>query len=121
MITILVVDDECILREIMAEILVSEGYRVLQAADGLEAMHVFQEHRQHIRLALLDVLMPGCCGIELAQRIRKLNPELPIIFVTGYDRTLLSERSHQLSNFEVLRKPVCIKLLVQSIEQAVRR
>ena len=82
-------------------------------------MRVFQEHRQHITLALLDVLMPGCSGIDLAEGIRKLNPELPIIFVTGYDKKMISDHSELLGDIDVFTKPVCIELLIASITQAV--
>jgi len=103
----------------MVEILVSHGYRVLQAIDGCDGMRVFQEHRQHISLVLLDVLMPGCNGIELAKGIRKQNPELPIIFVTGYDEKKISDHSELLGDIDVFTKPVRIELLIASIAQAV--
>jgi len=101
----------------MVEILTSQGYRVLQAANGYDGMRVFQEHSQHITLALLDVLMPGCSGIELAKGIRKLNPELPIIFVTGYDKKKISSHNELLGDIEVFTKPVCIELLIETIER----
>ena len=101
----------------MTEILTSQGYRVLQASDGLEAIRVFRQHQQHIALAVLDVQMPGCCGLEVAGHIRATRPELPIIFVTGYDERQLSGRSGQFSDIEVFTKPVCIDLLIKSIER----
>jgi len=116
--TILIADDECVLREIMAEILMSKGFQVLQASNGLEAMQVFRQHQQDITLALLDVMMPGCCGIELAGKIRAMKPELPIIFVTAYDERQLSGRNSQLIDVEVFTKPVSIDLLIKSIERA---
>jgi len=83
---ILLADDEQVVREVMAEILESMGYRVLQASDGLEAMEVFMAHEQDIALALLDVVMSHCGGMPLAKRIRSTNPDVPVLFLTGYDK-----------------------------------
>ena len=115
---ILLADDESMVRDVMAEILESLGYRVLKAADGLEAMEQFKAHQQEIALALLDVVMPHLGGMELARKIREMEPDLPVIFLTGYDN-----QSHQfnstktIANRKTLTKPANFEVLRHSIRQ----
>ncbi|MFQ5346133.1 MAG: PAS domain S-box protein, partial [Mariprofundus sp.] len=108
---ILLADDEQIVRDIMAEILESLGYRVLQAKDGLETVELFKEHQGEIALAILDVVMPHCGGMALAKQIRAVNPDMPIMFVTGYDKEHLLNGEEPLPNSDVLTKPVNFDLL----------
>ena len=114
---ILLVDDEKVVREVMTEILESMGYRVLQAKDGLEALELFIEHKQEVALALLDVVMPHCGGMALAKQIRSVNPNVPTIFLTGYDKNRVLEGEAPIANSAVLTKPVDVDLLSQRIRQ----
>jgi len=114
---ILLADDEQIVREVMAEILESTGYRVLQANDGLEAMELFTAHKQDIDLALLDLVMPHCGGMPLAKRIRSTNPDVPVLFLTGYDKEHVLHGEAPMPNSEILTKPVNFDLLSQRIRQ----
>ncbi|MDX8392722.1 MAG: ATP-binding protein [Mariprofundaceae bacterium] len=117
---ILLADDEKNVRDTSAEVLESMGYRVLLAKDGREAIEVFAAHQQDIAVALLDVIMPHLGGIELAGRIRELNPHVPIIFVTGYDKAqVLLDGSGQLENSEILSKPVNFDVLNQYIRNMI--
>lgn len=84
-VTILVVDDEVNVRSLLATILRKNGYEVLDAADGLEAIDIFRANMQRIRLLITDVAMPTMRGPILAQRIRELQPKLPVLFITGFD------------------------------------
>ncbi|WP_054024799.1 response regulator transcription factor [Bacillus sp. FJAT-28004] len=87
--TILVVEDEDILREIIKDYLLSENYKVLEAADGKEALHLFQEHEVH--LIILDIMLPELDGWSVCRRIRKTS-NVPIIMLTARvdeDDTLL--------------------------------
>jgi two-component system cell cycle sensor histidine kinase/response regulator CckA len=91
--TVLVVEDEMVLRELVREILTAHGYRVLEAANGLEALHVWEEHREKVDLLLTDIAMPhGLSGRDLADKLRKDNPRLPVIFSSGYSQEMI-ERS----------------------------
>ncbi|HXH64138.1 MAG TPA: PAS domain S-box protein [Mariprofundaceae bacterium] len=83
--TILLADDEPEVLHSMSEVIGRLGYQVLAAADGEQAWTLFRAHRSDIVLAVLDVVMPGINGTEVAQRIRRVHPRLPIIFITGYD------------------------------------
>jgi signal transduction histidine kinase/ActR/RegA family two-component response regulator len=85
--TILVVEDEAILRELVREILGAGGYRVLCAGSGQEAMRVWEQHGKSINLVLTDMVMPdGMSGQDLAAKLQEQNPRLPVIFSSGYTR-----------------------------------
>jgi len=114
---ILLADDENMVRSTMAEVLESMGYRVLQAKDGQEAIEIFKAHQQEIMLALLDVIMPKLGGIQLAGQIRALSPELPVIFLTGYDKEYVLDGDEQIQYCKILTKPVNFDLLGHSIRQ----
>jgi signal transduction histidine kinase/HAMP domain-containing protein/ActR/RegA family two-component response regulator len=83
--TILVVEDEPVLRDMANLILCDAGYKVLEAATGAEALEVWERHQGEIHLLLTDMVMPeGMSGMELAQRLLSARPDLKIIFASGY-------------------------------------
>jgi len=114
---LMLADDESMVREVMVEILESMGYRVLQAKDGREAAEVFAAHCEEIALVLLDVVMPHDGGVPLAERLRKINPDVPVIFMTGYDQSHVLAGNKPIPNSEVLSKPVSFNVLRQSIRK----
>ncbi|MFQ5329419.1 MAG: PAS domain S-box protein [Thermodesulfobacteriota bacterium] len=114
--TILVADDEPYVREIIAEVLETLGYNVLQAEDGLEAIHLFEAHKKDIALAVLDVVMPYCGGMKLAKKIRSLSSSLPILFLTGYDKAH-ALGSEEMEESKILTKPVQLDALSHTIRQ----
>src|SRR5205085_9618890 len=83
--TILVVEDEPVLRD-MANVILSDcGYHVLEASTGTEALRVWEQYQGEIHLLLTDMVMPeGMSGMELAQRLLAARPDLKIIFASGY-------------------------------------
>ncbi|MBN4082447.1 response regulator [Mariprofundus ferrooxydans] len=107
---ILLVDDELQVRETTAEVLESMGYKVLQAEDGIAAEDVFKQHQYACCLVILDIVMPHCGGVEAAANIRKINPNVPVIFMSGYDREKVL-KSNQLANSQVLSKPIALDKL----------
>jgi DNA-binding response OmpR family regulator len=82
--TVLVVDDDARLLAVTAEMLRAEGYRVLKARTPEEAELVFEQRPAEIDLLLSDVQMPGMSGPELGTRLRRVRPDLPVIFMTGH-------------------------------------
>ncbi|MEO6036176.1 MAG: response regulator [Verrucomicrobiota bacterium] len=104
--TILVVEDEPSLRLLVVEILQIYGYRVFQAPSGLVALDVWKEHKGEIDLLLTDMVMPdGVSGRELADRLLKENPELKIIYTSGYSPGMAGTDTARLSGFNFLPKP----------------
>jgi CheY-like chemotaxis protein len=87
--TILVVDDDPWVRVLARDVLANEGYRVLEASDGQDAIRVAAEHPGPIHLLLSDVVMPGMNGCELAAGLAPLLPGLKVIFMSAYDRDFL--------------------------------
>lgn len=88
--TILLAEDEPPVRELVQLCLEHDGYRVLAAANGDEALALWQQHRDRIDLLLTDIIMPGSLdGRELANRLRQDKPDLRVIYATGYGRHLL--------------------------------
>jgi two-component system cell cycle sensor histidine kinase/response regulator CckA len=86
--TVLVVDDEELLRRFMARVMANDGYRVLEAANGIEALAWFGNGGSPIHLVITDILMPGMGGVELAGRLATRSPSPPVLFVTGGHRNL---------------------------------
>ncbi|HTU26552.1 MAG TPA: response regulator [Pirellulales bacterium] len=83
--TILVAEDEPIVRDLTVRILKDAGYRVLAAADGAEAVELLEAHADEISLVLLDAVMPKLTGHQAYDRIKFKNPHLPVVFCSGYD------------------------------------
>jgi CheY-like chemotaxis protein len=82
--TILVVDDDAWVRVLARDVLAGEGYRVLEASDGQDAIRVAAEHPGPIHLLLTDVVMPGMSGPQVAEKLLERNPTLKILFTSGY-------------------------------------
>lgn len=105
---ILVADDNKVVRKVVVEALESLNYRAIEASDGNEAMRLFDEQPFEISLAILDMVMPGMSGREVARRIRLINHQMPFLFATGhddmaalkeiegYDRSLLHEKPFKM-------------------------
>ena len=78
------VDDETVVRELCARALTEHGYRVLEAQDGEEALALFREQHEHIRLVVLDVIMPGMSGIEVLRQIRTAGSSVRVVLTSGF-------------------------------------
>jgi hypothetical protein len=81
---VLVVEDEESVRSVVVALLRDEGYDVVEATDGLQALRVFEENPDLFAMVLTDIMMPNMGGIELVRRLRLQRPTLPIVFTTGY-------------------------------------
>jgi len=117
--TILVVDDDQVFRESTCEVLSRMGYQTIEAWDGKESIKQFEQHQDEIRLIFMDILMPGLTGIQASRRIRKISPDIPIIFLTAYDRTQPLEAEVYEANAELINKPFRISVLSQAIQKAL--
>ncbi|HEY3319092.1 MAG TPA: PAS domain S-box protein [Planctomycetota bacterium] len=82
--TILLVEDEEEVRLLASDILEAEGYRVFRASGGLEALQVYEEHHDEIRIVVTDVIMPQLTGPELAARLRLRCPDIRVVYISGY-------------------------------------
>jgi two-component system, cell cycle sensor histidine kinase and response regulator CckA len=118
--TVLVVEDELVLRELVREILTTHGYRVMEAADGLEAMKVWEENREQVDLLLTDIAMPhGVSGRDVADKLRKDDPQLPVIFSSGYSREMIERSEDASRGAAYLAKPYNPTQLAQAVRGAL--
>jgi len=106
---------------IMQEILEDFGYRVLIAENGEQALMLFVDHASEIGLALLDIVMPVMGGVEAAERLRELKPDLPILFLSGYEKGSSPTDTPVTQDITVLTKPVDLAELSQHIHQCMLR
>ena len=115
--TILWVDDEEIALEVWSLMLQKLGYTVLQARYGYEALEVFEKNKDRISLVILDMRMPGMNGCEVYDRLKKIQPQVKIILVSGYiEQYALGEISQR--NFNgYIEKPFKLKELSEKIEE----
>jgi len=113
--TVLLVDDESSVRIATADVLESLGYIVITAENGREAVALFDTHGTSIDLVILDIVMPDMGGEEAARRMRRLNPDVPVIFSTGYDLNHVLSDSDRLSNSMQLVKPTPVPELSRAI------
>jgi len=116
--TILLVDDEEIVLTTTSALLSHLGYRVITAHNGFDALE--KEDLETIDIALLDVVMPEMGGVETARRLRGMNPKLPIIFATAYDRNLVLSKQDRLPNSWILSKPFRLQLLATVLQESLR-
>ncbi|RMF88135.1 MAG: response regulator, partial [Nitrospinota bacterium] len=115
--TILIVDDEEILRTMMTEILEHAGYSVLSAANGAEALALYREHQQAIDLVITDLLMPVMDGEELIRELKALQPDVKIIIATGSLDLAPAEKFLAMNVKKVITKPFQIPELLTTIRQ----
>ncbi len=111
--TVLIVDDEPLIRDLARTLLAAEGWHVLEAGSAEEALSRFAEHETPIDLLLTDVSMPGLDGRELAKRLCALRPEMSVLFMSSYSRR---DRLWSWSKF--LPKPFARADLVRLAETA---
>ncbi|MDX8396613.1 MAG: PAS domain S-box protein [Mariprofundaceae bacterium] len=114
--TILLVDDNMMVRSITSDLLESLGYHVIQAEDGLDALKCFDEQCKEIGLVIMDVVMPNMGGIDAAFKLREQSSSLPIIFMSGYDQEQ-AITMHAIENTMSLPKP----LIPVSLSQSIRK
>jgi len=117
--TVLVVDDDETIRELVAAVLQYQGYRLRTAGSGLEGLSILRQQR--VDLLITDVEMPLLDGRQLARRARRLRPHLPILFVSGGTVATSLERNVHGGPCALLRKPFTFARLVSLVEELLRR
>lgn len=117
--TILLVDDESYIRELVSAILTIEGYVILEASSGPDALKVSAEHEGPIHLLLTDVVMNPMSGGELAKRLCPTRPEIRVLYISGFpdDTTVQYGISQSVVSF--LAKPFTPKALIQKIRDVL--
>jgi PAS domain S-box-containing protein len=103
--TVLVVEDEEALREVTKRIFTRNGYQVLTAADGPEALDIARHHDGEIHLLVTDVVMPHMLGKEVADRIKAIKPEVEVLYMSGYARPVLASQGRLDPGVALVEKP----------------
>jgi CheY-like chemotaxis protein len=117
--TILLVEDEEMVRGLICEALRREGYRVVACSNAAEGIEASKRHGEQIDLLLTDVVMPGMNGPEMALRIQKTLPHLRVVFMSGYtDRAPVGEGEAD-APIEYLQKPFTLKTLTQKLAKVL--
>ncbi|MHB8909371.1 MAG: sigma-54-dependent transcriptional regulator [Syntrophales bacterium] len=115
--TLLIVDDEEVIREGMRRILTAEGYQVETSASGRSAIEKIQEH--DFDVVITDLKMPGMDGIEVLKNIKILQPEVPVIMITGYSTVDTAVEAMKSGAFDYIAKPFTADLIVDKVRKAV--
>jgi CheY-like chemotaxis protein len=103
--TILLVEDEEAVRELLRKVLTRQGYTVLEARHGRDALMALERHRGAVHLVVTDIVMPEMGGRELADRLRADRPELKILFISGYTNDEIVRRGVSESDMDFIQKP----------------
>lgn len=117
--TILVVEDEAALREITCARLERLGYKVIEACDPMEAIRQFDEHHGEITLLLTDVVMPGMNGRMLAEALKKMQPKLAILYMSGYTDDDMLQHGVKRAEVDLLMKPFSLEVLSVSVRKSL--
>lgn len=117
--SILLVEDENFVREVTAEILIAAGYSVLKARSAVEGVREFRQHRGEVELLVVDVVLPGKSGRDMAMELMKENPCLKTIFISGYPENTADRNKDFLRNTIYLAKPFSLSSLMQTIRDVI--
>lgn len=117
--TVLVVEDEAAMREVTRRILHRNGYRVLLAANGHEAIDAVDSHPAHIDVLLTDVIMPQMLGKEVADRIRQVRPEVAVLFMSGYTQGVLDTQGVLEPGVNLIEKPFSESSLLIKLREVI--
>lgn len=116
---VLIVEDNNEVRNLIKVILTKAGYTVIVATDGEDAIRVFLENRDQIQLLLLDVIMPKKNGKEVYAEIKRLNPHVKTIFISGYDASIIHEKGVLREDLHFIEKPILPNELLQKTREVL--
>ena len=119
--TILVVDDEEALREVTRRILTRNGYTVLTASSGAQAIEIAASHDGPIDLVLTDVIMPAMQGPTVANKVRRLRPDIRVLFMSGHAQPVLEAESVLGTDFQLVEKPFDQAMLMENVRRVLDR
>jgi CheY-like chemotaxis protein len=103
--TVLLTEDDDLVRKMIVRFLSKYGYRVLEAANGKEAMEISRQFRGTIHLLITDVIMPGMNGKELSERLRSERPDMKVLFMSGYTQNIIMQKGILPATIHYAQKP----------------
>lgn len=117
--TILMAEDSERIREMISQVLAEFGYQVITAVDGEDAVRLFRQHSDQIRLLLFDLVMPYLGGHEAYLQISQIRPDIPVLFTTGYAPQVAEGKLTQEQIDQLLHKPYAIVKLLKAVRSAL--
>jgi DNA-binding response OmpR family regulator len=117
--TILVVDDERLICDLLRSVLAGHGHEVLMAMNGREGLELFKKHRP--RFTLLDLRMPEMNGIEVLKQIRAIDPQAAVLILTAWGSDALEQQARQLGVVDFLSKGLSLDVLVEAMERTLQQ
>jgi signal transduction histidine kinase/DNA-binding response OmpR family regulator len=117
--SVLLVEDNAMVRDLVQSVLTAQGYEVLVAQDGEEGLSVAQHHRGPIHLLLTDVIMPRLGGRALADRLQPRRPEMRVLFISGYTDDALVRHGVPDKGIHFLPKPFDVEILAQKVRSVL--
>ena len=116
---ILVVDDDELVSEYLGALLEAESYNVMVLNEPAAALEYFKEHPDDFDLIVTDQVMPGLTGVEIAQSMLKLRPDLPILLITGYSEKISADNAKSFGLSGFFPKPINENLFLDKISDLV--
>ncbi len=117
--TILVVEDEEEVRKLAARILQRQGYKVLEAPQGGDALLICEQHQDPIHLMLTDVVMPGMSGYQLAKRLESLQPGMEVLYMSGYTDSAIAQHGVLGEGVNYIQKPFTVDGLARKVREVL--
>lgn len=117
--TILLVEDEEVVRELVGKLLPVNGFTVLAARNGSEALAICQQHKGPIHLLLTDVVMPQMSGRQLAAHLSKLHPEMKVLYMSGYTDDAIIRHGVLEPGLAFIQKPFTIDTMIQKVREVL--
>jgi two-component system, cell cycle sensor histidine kinase and response regulator CckA len=118
--TILVVDDDADVLRLLQSVLTEEGYEIIAAKNADSAMKAFDRLARRPDLLIVDVVMPGMSGPMLVERLRGIEPDLKVLFISGYDDRNVVQRYVLDKGFRLISKPFTVQSLRQAIDAVIK-
>lgn len=119
--TILVVEDETALRELVRHSLQKRNYGVIEAKNGDEGVEVFRKHSKKIQLVISDLAMPGMDGLECRNRILAMEPHVRFLFISGFPDRIVDRHNELLEGCEFLAKPFRLEQLTEKVSRMLSK
>lgn len=119
--TVLLVEDETVVRDMTLKLLKRLGYRAMAAANGTEALEIVSRHREGIDLLMTDVVMPKMNGRELAEKIAVRYPSIKVLFSSGYTEDIIARHGIADERFNFISKPFTPMALAKRIREVLER
>jgi PAS domain S-box-containing protein len=117
--TILLTEDDEVVLDLIRSLLEGFGYTVILAKDGQEAVQRYLEHKDSIKLLILDVVMPKKTGKEVYDEIKRIQPDIKVIFISGYDDDIVARKGIFAAEQHFIAKPFSTKFLLDKIREVL--